>query len=181
MSKKKSGNGGVGSNSETVANQVDAPTAPNSGVKRNADGTFAKGSKPMAGYPKGVSGNPGGQPRIIRNTWAEWLAEPNTETPDKTNARVGIEAAGERFLRGELDALREARTATEDTTINVNYKHQVVAWLQQGLITVDEVQKELEPAEAQAVLLAAGVLSPTQRTEEPTSGDIIDGVVTSDD
>lgn len=88
------------------------------------------------------------------------------------NVDVGVAAVGAQFLQGDVASAREARTAVEDLHITVNYKHQVVQWLLQGLITVDEVQSELEPEEARAVLLAAGVGIP----ELPRSADaVIDG------
>lgn len=177
--KKNGGGGGEVSPTETSsAKPSEAPAQ----IKRKADGTFAKGQSghPQSRFPKGVSGNPGGKPKLIRETYTEWLAEPNRSQPHKTNARVGVEAVGNAFLMGDIPAAREIRTATEGTSLNVNYQHKVVQWLQQGLITVEEVQAELDEDEARMVLLAAGELLPaqpsTETTEAPSvSASIIDG------
>lgn len=129
----------------------------------------------MSPFPKGVSGNPGGKPRIIRDTWAEWLAEPNPQQPAKTNARVGVEAVGANFLRGDVPSAREARSAVEGTQVNVSYQNEVVLWLQQGLISVQDVLEDLDPEEARVVLLAAGVQMPAQPAEAQGEGVIVDG------
>lgn len=126
--------------------------------RRKPDGTYAKGQSgnPAQRFPKGVSGNPGGRTRLVRETWAEWLEEPNTKDPSKSNVRVGVEAVGALFLNGDIAAAREARSAVEGSTVNVNYQSEIVQWLEQGIITVEEVQAELDAEEARAVLLAAG-------------------------
>jgi hypothetical protein len=60
-------------------------------------------------FPKGQSGNPGGRPKtkLFSIAAREWLAAPNEENPELTNAEMAVIKCGKAALEGSLAALAE--------------------------------------------------------------------------
>ena len=79
-----------------------------------------KGFKPGHPYrwPKGVSGNPGGRPKVVSKAYNAWLAAIDPKT-GMTNAEIVAEKIGAKASKGGIEAAREIRMATEGTKINV--------------------------------------------------------------
>ena len=65
-------------------------------------------------FPKGVSGNPGGRPRLLGDSYKAMLARVNESDPQgRTNAELIANAALIAALGGDVSAMREIRSATE--------------------------------------------------------------------
>lgn len=62
-------------------------------------------------FPPGVSGNPGGRPKVLGEAYREWLAKVNND--GVTNAERVAETMGRRAMLGDVSAAREMRAATE--------------------------------------------------------------------
>ncbi|MBA2704912.1 MAG: hypothetical protein H0U60_13805 [Blastocatellia bacterium] len=64
------------------------------------------------------SPNPSGKPKLLGDSYKEWLATVNDKDPQgRTNAQLGALSMGMSMLRGEVAAAREIRTATEGENI----------------------------------------------------------------
>lgn len=63
-------------------------------------------------FPLGQSGNPGGRPRMLSETYTEWLNLTDEKT-GLTNAHLVAASQGEQAILGETKAAREIRQATE--------------------------------------------------------------------
>jgi hypothetical protein len=85
--------------------------ANNARVENNAKTTRGKPFEPgnKFGFQPGQSGNPGGRPKtkVFSMAAREWLASPNAEYPDLTNAEVAVIKCGAAALDGDIAALRE--------------------------------------------------------------------------
>jgi uncharacterized protein DUF5681 len=64
-------------------------------------------------WPKGVSGNPGGEPRGISKAYAAWLELACDENLSITNAQAIALAMGENAIHGNTFSAKEIRQATE--------------------------------------------------------------------
>lgn len=68
-------------------------------------------------FPEGVSGNPGGRPRVLGETATQKLSHLDPETK-KTVAELIIEAHCERAVNGAEGSFRELRLLTEGETVH---------------------------------------------------------------
>lgn len=62
-------------------------------------------------FPKGVSGNPSGRPKLLGESYRDWLAKLNAN--GMTNAEAVALAMGIEAMKGDVSAAREIRAATE--------------------------------------------------------------------
>lgn len=69
-------------------------------------------------FPKGVSGNPGGRPKLLGESYREWLAKQNAN--GTTNAQTIAESIGQLAALGEIQAAREIRSATEGDRLTID-------------------------------------------------------------
>ncbi len=69
-------------------------------------------------FKPGVSGNPGGRPRLLSDAYREYLATPDPDT-GRTRAQDIAVAQGVEALKGETGAAKELRQATEGDTLNL--------------------------------------------------------------
>ena len=98
-------------------------------------------------FPKGVSGNPGGRPKLLGDSYKAMLARVNETDPQKrTNAELIANAALVAALGGDVSAMREIRSATEGDAVTVTgnmtqnvFSHEIIA----GLVT-DRPKSDLE-------------------------------------
>jgi len=84
-------------------------------VKQTIKGKFAPGNKIGKQFPKGVSGNPQGRPKLTRLTDAlrEQLAEINPNAPEETIAEQIARALIREAKDGNVQAAREIGNRTE--------------------------------------------------------------------
>ena len=84
-------------------------------VNKRKDGTFAPGHKLGKKFPKGVSGNPSGRPKLTKLTEAlrEQLAEEMPNAPEKTIAEGVARVLIREALSGNVQAIREIADRTE--------------------------------------------------------------------
>ncbi len=83
--------------------------------KQTIKGKFAPGNKIGKQFPKGVSGNPNGRPKITKLTEAlrEQLAEEMPNAPEETQAEAIARALIRAALKGDVQAIREIADRTE--------------------------------------------------------------------
>ncbi len=83
--------------------------------KQTIKGKFAPGNKIGKQFPKGVSGNKNGRPKLTRLTDAlrEQLAETAPNAPEKTIAEVIARALISEAVSGNVQAAREIADRTE--------------------------------------------------------------------
>lgn len=84
-------------------------------VKQTKTGKFAHGNKIGKQFPKGVSGNPNGRPRLTRLTEAlrEQLAEINPDAGEQTIAEEIAKTLIKLALSGDVQAIKEIGNRTE--------------------------------------------------------------------
>lgn len=68
-------------------------------------------------FAPGQSGNPSGRPKLLGESYREWLAKLNTN--GMTNAEAVALAMGIEAMKGDVSAAREIRAATEGDTLNL--------------------------------------------------------------
>lgn len=67
--------------------------------------------------------NLSGKPRLLGESYKEWLATINENDPQKrTNAQLGAVAIGLEMLKGDVAAAREIRAATEGDRLELTGK-----------------------------------------------------------
>lgn len=72
-------------------------------------------------FAPGVSGNPSGRPKLLGESYKEWLATVNEQDLQKrTNAQMGAVAIGLEMLKGDVSAAREIRAATEGESLKLS-------------------------------------------------------------
>ena len=87
-------------------------------------------------WPPGQSGNPSGQPAVLQRAYKAWLELPYKHDKTMTNAHALAMAQGDAALKGDTQAAREIRQATEGdmtftkTDVNAPNLESVVAMLQ---------------------------------------------------
>ncbi len=83
--------------------------------KQTAKGKFPPGNKIGKQFPKGVSGNPQGRPKLTKLTDAlrEQLAEINPDAPEETIAEQIARALISEAKSGNVQAAREIADRTE--------------------------------------------------------------------
>lgn len=83
--------------------------------KQTARGKFPPGNKIGKQFPKGVSGNPSGRPKLTRLTEAlrEQLAETNPDAPEETIAEQIAKTLIRSAIAGDVQAIREIADRTE--------------------------------------------------------------------
>ncbi len=84
--------------------------------KKKSRGTPFERGNPWR-FPKGVSPNPGGRPRLLGQSYAQLLAVRDPET-GKTFAELAAERMFESVMNGDVSAAREIRQATEGDTVH---------------------------------------------------------------
>jgi hypothetical protein len=83
--------------------------------KQTVKGKFPPGNKVGPRFPKGVSGNPSGRPKLTKLTEAlrEQLAEEMIGAPERTVAEAIARALIKEAVRGNVLAIREIGDRTE--------------------------------------------------------------------
>jgi HPt (histidine-containing phosphotransfer) domain-containing protein len=83
--------------------------------KQTATSKFAPGNKVGNRFPKGISGNPSGRPKLTRLTDAlrQQLAEINPDAPEETVAEEIARALISEAKTGNVQAIREIADRTE--------------------------------------------------------------------
>ena len=110
-------------------------------------------------FPKGVSGNPGGRPKLLGESYRDWLAKINSE--GMTNAEAVALAMGVQAIKGDVSAAREIRAATEGDKITLaTWQTEIIEALKVGKLTAQQVLDELGMDDARAILVAAGQTVP---------------------
>ena len=65
-------------------------------------------------FKPGQSGNPGGRPKVLSSAYRQWLETVNANDPEgRTNAELVARSMGLQSLKGNINAAREMRSATE--------------------------------------------------------------------
>lgn len=124
--------------------------------KRKARGKpFARGNTVGNRFVKGQSGNPGGRPKILSESYREYLATLD-ETTGRTRAQDIARAMGVAALGGDVSAAREIRAATEGDRIRT-WRDDVIDLLKAGTVTPAQVETELGAELARELFVAAGV------------------------
>ena len=111
-------------------------------------------------FPKGVSGNPSGRPKLLGESYKAMLARVNEKDADKrTNAELIANAALVAALGGDVSAMREIRAATEGEKITLtSWQSEIVDALKKGNLTPQQVIDEIGIDDARAILVAAGTV-----------------------
>ena len=108
-------------------------------------------------FPKGVSGNPGGRPRLLGDSYKAMLARVNESDPQgRTNAELIANAALIAALGGDVSAMREIRSATEGERIRT-WRDEIIDALRDELITPEQVTNALGDELAGEIFIAAGL------------------------
>jgi len=83
--------------------------------KQTQKNKFPTGNKIGKQFPKGVSGNPSGRPKLTKLTEAlrEQLAEINPDATEETNAEVIARVLIREAIGGNIAAIREAYDRSE--------------------------------------------------------------------
>jgi len=83
--------------------------------KQTVKGKFPTGNKNGKKFPKGVSGNPNGRPRLTRLTESlrRLIAETNPHAHEETIAETIAQTLVTMALAGDLQAIREVADRTE--------------------------------------------------------------------
>lgn len=83
--------------------------------KQTVKGKFPPGNKIGKQFPKGISGNPSGRPKLTKLTEAlrEQLAEEMPNAPDRTVAEAIARALIKEAVTGNVLAIREIADRTE--------------------------------------------------------------------
>jgi uncharacterized protein DUF5681 len=107
-------------------------------------------------FKPGISGNPGGRPRVLSDAYRKMLATVNERDPEgRTNAELAAEAMKIEMLKGEIPALRELRSATEGERTRT-IEDDIIDYLREGKLTPAQVRQEL-PDDAAKLIAAAGL------------------------
>ena len=111
-------------------------------------------------FPKGVSGNPGGRPKLLGDSYKAMLARVNESDPHgRTNAELIANAALVAALGGDVSAMREIRSATEGEKITLNsWQSEIVDALKKGHLTPQQVIDEIGIDDARPILIATGTV-----------------------
>lgn len=129
-----------------------------------------KGVSPISGTPPpvehqfkpGQSGNPGGRPKLLGESYKAMLAKVNENDPlGRTNAEIIADALKLEAFKGDVGAAREIRSATEGDKLTLaTWQTELVDALKQGKLTPEDVISELGIDEGRAILVAAGKAIP---------------------
>lgn len=109
--KAKQRKGAKGAKSQQVAPNR-APIAPIVPPARNANGTFAKGRHPDAGFAPGVSGNPAGRPRMA-SALIKAGEEVDALFPNMPRVDAAALALWRKAMVGDVSAFKEIADRTE--------------------------------------------------------------------
>lgn len=126
--------------------------------QRKADDQRGKNPASLANlqpFPKGVSGNPSGRPKLLGESYKAWLEKIAAGT-DETNAELVARALGLQAIKGDVSAAREIRAATEGERIRT-WRDDVIDLLKAGKVTPADVEKEIGTELASELFIAAGV------------------------
>ncbi len=99
--------------------------------KQAAKGKFSPGNNIGKKFPKGVSGNPSGRPKLTKLTEAlrEQLAEEMPNAPERTVAEAIARALIKEAVSGNVQAIREIGDRTEGKPMQkVDLDVQVKDW-----------------------------------------------------
>ena len=96
---------------------------------------------------------------LMSAAYKAWLAEVNAnDRQGRTNAEIGAAAMGVEMFRGNVQAAREIRSATEGDEIRVStWRDTVIGLLKDGRITAQAVSEELGDDVAIELIVAAGI------------------------
>jgi hypothetical protein len=94
--------------------------------------------------PPGQTLNPGGRPKLLSESYREWLAAENDQ--GITNAAGGAIALGKKVLKGDVSAIREMRQATEGDKFTFDLSK----------LTDEQLERIANGEDPRAVLGAAG-------------------------
>ncbi len=121
-------------------------------------------------FKPGQSGNPGGRPKLLGESYKQWLAKINAE--GMTNAEAVAMAIGVKSMQGDVSAARELRAATEGEQVRLlTWQTEIVELLKAGALTPADVVEELGLDDARTILIAAGAALPARVPPEAASGD----------
>lgn len=118
-------------------------------------------------FEPGKSGNPGGRPKLLGESYKQWLEKYN-ESVQMTNAEAVASAMGLQALRGDVGAAREIRSATEGDRVVFEdaWKREVIELLKAGQISPQDVVEALGIDDARGILIAAGAAVPAGASEQ---------------
>lgn len=139
----------------------------NSGDRRKLNKGRVENLKP---FKPGQSGNPGGRPKLLGESYKAWLEKYN-ESVQMTNAEAVASAMGLQALRGDVGAAREIRAATEGDKVVFEdaWKREVIELLKAGRISPQDVIEALGIDDARSILIAAGAAVPAGASEQQSA------------
>lgn len=120
-------------------------------------------------FKPGQSGNPSGRPKLLGESYKQWLGTVNEQ--GITNAEAVALSMGLQAMKGNVGAAIEIRMATEGSRVKMEtWQAEIVALLKDGRITSEEVVKEFGLEDARTILIAAGTPIPTSTPASASDG-----------
>jgi len=108
--------------------------------------------------------NQGGRPKLLGESYKDWLAKINENDPaQRTNAELGAMAIGLEMLKGDVSAAREIRAATEGEKLRT-WEDDLADLVREGTATVDDVRAEFGNEIAARIFVRLGVLPSQSRS-----------------
>lgn len=121
-------------------------------------------------FQKGVSGNPGGRPKLLSDAYREYLGTAD-EATGRTRAQDIARAQGVKAIQGDVAAAREMRSGTEGDRIRT-WRDDVIDLLRARTVTPAEVTAELGDELATELIDASGVRrNENSETESARAGE----------
>lgn len=120
-------------------------------------------------FKPGQSGNPGGRPKLLGESYKAMLAKVNENDPlGRTNAEIIADALKLEAFKGDVGAAREIRSATEGDKLTLaTWQTELVDALKAGKLTAEDVISELGREQGIPILVAAGQTVPEGAPSQP--------------